>query len=98
MMLNKRQVKQLKALANTCKLHYKVGKNEVNDNLLDMLDKALEKYELIKVDVLQVAKEDKEEIANILRDTLHAELIEIRGNVITLYRKNLKEPKIKLSD
>ena len=98
MILNKRQVKQLKALANTCTIRYKVGKNEVNDNLIDMLDKALLKHELIKIDVMQVVKEDKDEIALTLQNALNAELITIIGNVIVLYRKNMKEPKIKLVD
>jgi len=39
---------------------------------------------------------DKESFANELTNLLHAELIQIIGGVIVLYRKNLKEPKIKL--
>ena len=35
-------------------------------------------------------------VANELTNLLHAELIQIIGGVIVLYRKNLKEPKIKL--
>lgn len=98
MILNKRQIKQLKSLANTCEIRYKVGKNEISDNLIEMLDKGITKHELIKIDLMKIVADEKEEIANSLAESLHAELVTIIGNVIVLYRKNLKEPKIKLVD
>lgn len=95
-MLTKSQVKFLKSLSNTVENKYQVGKNEVTDTLIDMLSKALDKYELIKVCVNQSVKELKNEFAQTLVQVLHAELIQIIGGVIVLYRKNLREPKIKL--
>lgn len=96
MILNKAQIKQLKALSNTCKIRYQLGKNEITPTLIDLLDKGITKHELIKVDLRHNIMDDKEEIAKELASLLHAELICIVGGVITLYRKNLKEPKIKL--
>lgn len=95
-MLTKSQVKFLKSLSNTVENKYQVGKNEVTATLIDMLSKALDKYELIKVCVNQSVKELKNEFAQTLVQVLHAELIQIIGGVIVLYRKNLREPKIKL--
>ena len=95
-MLTKSQVKFLKSLSNTVENKYQVGKNEVTVTLIDMLSKALDKYELIKVCVNQSVKELKNEFAQTLVQVLHAELIQIIGGVIVLYRKNLREPKIKL--
>ena len=61
-----------------------------------MLSHALDKHELIKISVNQSVMEQKNEYAEELVNALHAELIQIVGGVITLYRKNLKEPKIQL--
>lgn len=97
-MLKKSQIKQLKALANTCKARYQIGKNEITSEVIDLLDKAITKHELIKVDLRQPIMKEKEIIANQLVEELHAELISIIGGVITLYRKNLKNPHIKLVD
>ncbi len=98
MILNKRQIKQLKSLANTCTIRYQVGKNEITDTVIDMLDKGITKHELIKVDLMKNVSDKKEEFADKLASSLHAELVTIIGGVIVLYRKNLKEPKIKLVD
>ena len=41
-MLNNHQKAQLKGLASTLNIKYQVGKNELSDSLITMLDKALE--------------------------------------------------------
>ncbi len=97
-MLNKKQIRQLKSLAQTSTNRYKIGKNEISESVIDLLDKAIEKHELIKVDVLQSVASQKEDFAKDLVNALHAELVTIIGNVIVLYRKNLKKPNIKLVD
>lgn len=98
MILNKRQIRQLKALAQTCKIKYQLGKNEISETLLDMLDKGIEKHELIKVDVLQSVTTPKEDLASEIASSINAEIVTIIGGVIVLYRKNLKHPTIKLVD
>lgn len=95
-MLNKNQIKYLKSLSNSCENKYQIGKNEITPTLIEMLSNALDKYELIKVCVNQSVVENKLYYANTLASSLHAELISVIGGVITIYRKNLKEPKIQL--
>ncbi len=98
MILNKRQIRQLKGLAQTCKIKYQLGKNEISDTLLDLLDKGIEKHELIKVDVMQSVTTSKDELASTIANAINAEIVTIIGGVIVLYRKNLKHPTIKLVD
>lgn len=93
-MLTKNQIRYLRSLANTCENKYQIGKFEISDTVIDLLDKALLKHELIKVVVNQSVSDNKSDYAYLLSETLHCELIQIIGNVIVLYRKNLKEPKI----
>ena len=98
MILNKRQIRQLKSMATTLESKYQVGKNGITGTLIEILDKGIEKNELIKISLMKCCMPDKKEIANELANKLHAELITIVGGVIVLYRKNLKEPKITLVD
>ena len=95
-MLSKSQIRYLRGLANTLQAKYQVGKYEITETLLDMLSKALDSHELIKISLNKVVIEEKNYIAETLSNELHAELIQVIGSTIILYRKNLKEPKIKL--
>ena len=95
-MLNNRQKAQLKGLASTLKVKYQVGKNEVSESLLDMLNKALVAHELIKIDVLNSYGGSINELAIDLSVKLNAEIVHVVGKVIVLYRKNKDNPKIKL--
>ena len=52
-MLTPKQKRELKALASTLTIRYQIGKNEISDTLIDMLDKALTAHELIKIDVMK---------------------------------------------
>ena len=95
-MLTQSQKKQLKALIVQDKTKYQVGKSEVTNALLDMLDKALTARELIKVEVLKSATTPIMELTLDLSSKLHAEVVQVVGRVIVLYRKNKENPKIKL--
>ena len=96
-MLNSNEKRQLKALASVEKTKYQVGKNEISTTLLDMLDKALTARELIKIDVMKAATDPIMEIALDLSSKLNAEIVQVVGRVIVLYRRNREHPKIKLN-
>ena len=95
-MLTQNEKKQLKALASQETVKYQIGKNEVTDTVLDVLNKALTARELIKIDVLRGATAPIMEIALDLSSRLNADIVQVVGKVIVLYRKNKDNPKIKL--
>ncbi len=95
-MLTQPQKKQLRALIVQDKTKYQIGKSEVTNALLDMLDKALTARELIKIEVLKSATTPVMELTLDLSSKLHAEVVQVVGRVIVLYRKNKENPKIKL--
>lgn len=95
-MLTQSQKKQLKALIVQDKTKYQVGKSEVTNALLDMLDKALTARELIKVEVLKSAATPIMELTLDLSSKLHADVVQVVGRVIVLFRRNKENPKIKL--
>ncbi len=96
-MLTANEKKQLKALIIQDKTKYQVGKSEVTNSLLDMLDKALTARELIKIEVLKNSSTPVMELTLDLSSKLHAEVVQVVGRTIVLYRKNKENPRIKLA-
>ena len=96
-MLSQSEKKQLKALICQDKIKYQIGKGEVTNAVLDMLDKALTARELIKIEVLKNASTPIMELTLDLSSKLHAEVVQTVGRVIVLYRKNKEKPRINLA-
>ena len=95
-MLNSKQIKYLKGIANTHQAKYQLGKNLISENNLDLLDKALTKNELIKISIMKGFDLDIKEAANDLGNALHAEVVQVIGGVIVLFRKNLNNSESKI--
>lgn len=95
-MLSPKQKRELKALASTLTVRYQIGKNEISDTLIVMLDKALTAHELIKIDVMKGCSLPIMEIALDISNKLNAELVHVMGRVIILFRRNKDNPKIKI--
>ena len=94
-MLTQSEKKQLKALASKETVKYQIGKNEITDSVLDVFNKALTARELIKIDVLKGAVNPVMEIALDLSSRLNADIVQVVGRVIVLFRRNKENPKIK---
>lgn len=95
-MLKGKQLSYLRGLANTIDQRYLLGKREPDDSFLDQLDKALEANELIKVGILQNSESKPKELGEEISAKLGAELVQIIGRVIVLYRPSKKHRKIVL--
>ena len=95
-MLTQSQKKQLKSLAAKLETKYQLGKKEISDTLIDMLNKALTAHELIKIDVMKGYEGEMEPLAMDLSLRLKAEVVQIVGRVIVLFRRNKEKPVIKL--
>ena len=95
-MLTSNEKRQLKAIASTLDTNYQLGKNEISDTVIAMLDKALTARELIKIDVMKAVVNPVMEIALDLSSKLNAEIVQVVGRVIVLYRYSKENHKIKL--
>lgn len=93
-MLAANEKKQLRAMAEKITTRYQVGKNEISDTLIDMLDKALVVKELIKIDVLKGASSSVMALALDLSTQLKADIVQVVGKVIVLFRRNKEKPVI----
>lgn len=89
--LTGKQKRQLKGMANTLPSLFQIGKNELTDNLIEMLDKALTAHELIKISVLKTVDSPLLEIALDISSATNSIVVQTIGRVIVLYRQNLKK-------
>jgi RNA-binding protein len=83
----------LKVVGMSMKPTLQVGKSGLTDAILHEIDEQLEKSEFIKIKMLQSmgpSKHWKEELLGVV-ERLKAELIEIKGGTILLYRKGNKK-------
>lgn len=95
-MLKGNQKRYLKGLANGISQRYLLGKGGIEDTFLKQIDAALEAKELIKVGVLDGSPLSAKEAGPILAEKTGAELVQVIGKVVVLYRKSAKLAKIVL--
>lgn len=95
-MLTGKQTRYLRSKANRLKPIFQVGKSGVNDNMIEQIAEALEKRELIKISILQNCLEDKDEVAAALAEGANAELVQVIGSQIILYKESEENKQIQL--
>lgn len=95
-MLTGKQKRYLRSLANQEKAIFQVGKGGVNKNMIAQINDALEKRELIKVNILQNCEENKKDVAEQLKEGTDAEIVQIIGFNIVLYKESTENKQIEL--
>lgn len=95
-MLTGKQKRFLRASAHHLDPIFQVGKGGVNDNMIKQISDALEARELMKISILQNCDEDKQTVATELSKGAKAELVQIIGNTIVLYKQSKENKKIEL--
>ncbi|HEC17141.1 MAG TPA: ribosome assembly RNA-binding protein YhbY [Sedimenticola sp.] len=89
------QKRHLRRLAHQLKPVVMVGQHGLKAGLFDELEAALNAHELIKVRIAADREERKTLTAEILERT-HADLVQAIGQMIVIFRRNEKKPKIEL--
>jgi RNA-binding protein len=95
-MLTGKQKRLLRSKAHHLNPIFQVGKGGVNENMIKQIGEALEVRELIKVSVLQNCEEDRDEVAQLLSNGAKAELVQVIGNTIVLYKESVENKQIVL--
>jgi RNA-binding protein len=93
-MLTGKQRRHLRALGHSLEPVVHVGKEGLSDSLSGAVDAALLQHELIKIRVGGNAPDDRHDVAEELALKAGAELVQVLGNTILLYRPHPEEPKI----
>ena len=79
--------------ANTLPAIFQIGKEGLTVPLLQAIDKALTKRELVKMTVLENCEEEPKSCASRIAEGLEAEVIQCIGRKIVLYRPAPEEEK-----
>ena len=95
-MLTGKQKRFLRSKAHHIQPIFQVGKGGVNSNLVKQVEEALEARELIKVSVLQNCEEDKDTVASELSAGSKAQLVQVIGSTIVLYKESVNQKRIEL--
>lgn len=95
-MLTGKEKRFLRSLANTMEPVVQVGKGGVNESVLFSLNEALEARELVKVRVLKNCLDEVAQVADALAAQSKAELVQVIGRNVLLYRRHPQKPVIQL--
>lgn len=89
-MINSKQRAWLRSMANPLESLFQIGKGEMSDQLVRSLDEILSTHELLKINVLKTAEQSPAELARQLADSVSAEVVQVIGRRIVLYRHSEK--------
>ena len=89
--MTSKQRANLRSLAVNIDPIFQIGKGNLSDELIKALNDALEKRELIKINVLKASDISINELQEVLTKTLRAEVVTVIGNKIILYRYSHSE-------
>ncbi|WP_102335780.1 ribosome assembly RNA-binding protein YhbY [Salimicrobium jeotgali] len=95
-MLTSKQKKHLRKLSHNIQPIFQIGKGGLNSNLVVQIDEALEKRELIKVSILQNSMEEPSVAAEEIAQDTDAEIVQVIGGTIILYRESEENKDIEL--
>ena len=88
----------LKSLAMNIEPVYNIGKASITPEFTEGINEVIEARELIKISVLKNCADDPRVLAQILAERTGAEVVQVIGKKIVLYRqaKNKEKRKIEL--
>lgn len=95
-MLTGKQKRFLRSMAHNLQPIFQVGKGGTNEQMINQISEALERRELIKISVLNNNLDDPKEIAEELANGARAELVQLIGRTIVLYKESREYKQIEL--
>ncbi|MBC6926017.1 ribosome assembly RNA-binding protein YhbY [Ligilactobacillus salivarius] len=97
MKLRGKQKRYLRSEAHHLKPIFQIGKDGLSEVWLDEVLKALDKRELLKVNILQNSLVEVEEVKEFIENNSDAQVIQTIGNVLVLFKKSGKVENQKIS-
>ena len=91
--MTSKQGAYLKSLAMVMDPIFQIGKSSLTPEFTDAISEALEARELIKINVLQNCMDDPKEIAQILAERTHSQVVQVIGKKIVLYKEGKDDKK-----
>lgn len=94
--MTSKQRAYLRSLAMTMDPILQIGKSSLTPDVTQAVDEALEARELIKINVLKNCLDDTKSIAEVVAERTRAEVVQVVGRKITLYRESKTKKKLEL--
>lgn len=94
--MTSKQRAYLRGLATNIEPIYQIGKASLTPEFVIGIEEALEKRELIKISVLKNCMDDPKELAQILGERTHSQVVQVIGKKIVLYKESKEYKKIML--
>ena len=94
--MTSKQRAYLKGLAMTMDPIFQIGKSSLTPELTAAVAEALEARELIKLNILKHCVDDGNELAAVLAERTHAQVVQVIGKKIVLYKEAKDEKKRKI--
>ncbi len=91
--MTSKQRAYLKGLAMTMDPIFQIGKSSLTPENTKAIGEALEARELIKISVLQNCMDDPKEMAQIVAERTHSQVVQVIGKKIVLYKEGKDEKK-----
>lgn len=94
--MTSKQRAYLRSMANSYDTIFQIGKGGINNNMIKQINDALEARELIKLRILNNSEYSPSEAANIIADSVQADVIQVIGTRFILYKESKNNKKIEL--
>ena len=91
--MTSKQRAYLKSLAMTMDPIFQIGKASLTPENTKAIAEALEARELIKISVLQNCMDDPKELAEIIAERTHSQVVQVIGKKIVLYKEGKEDKK-----
>lgn len=95
-MLTGKQKRFLRSEAHHLDPIFQVGKGGINEHMIKSISEALEVRELLKISILTNNDDDKHAVAEELAEGTGAELVQLIGKTVILYKESRENKQIKL--
>ena len=89
--MTSKQRAYLKGIAMVTDPCLNIGKDGIEGSVTDAVLEAIDKRELVKLNVLKNCMEDIQELARILSERTHSEVVQVIGRRIVLYKPAKKK-------
>lgn len=94
--MTSKQRAYLKSLANGLDPIFQIGKSSLTPEFTLAIEESFNNRELLKIAVLKNCADDPNEIANMVAERTHSQVVQVIGKKIILYKPDKKKPKIVL--
>lgn len=94
--MTSKQRAYLKSLASKLNPIFQVGKSSLTPELTEAIRESFNNSELVKIAVLKNCGDDPREIAEMVAERTHSQLVQVIGKRFVLYKPDRDNPKIVL--